>query len=250
VPNLQQFQEIIIVAMNSGKYTLIPVTVEDGEPLNYRERQWGKGDQTRVDEEDFPTLAKRGLHSEIELDQTKTITGRSTSEITEDGRPGASSGAGFMHKDEDIISVLKGDNQLVRKLGLTHPEAAKPLFHMWNLFLNDGHGYMEKIDYILYNDKKVHLKATGGRGWQESLFNDEILGSYHIEVRRELDAVEIEYLKDRYSDDPLSELVGGCVSRALEGKRSWNPHCNVPPSGGDRLGDGERGYHRLHSGRG
>jgi hypothetical protein len=199
--------EVVIAAMSTGKYILIPVTVEDGEPLNYRERQLGKGKQTQADEKDFPTLAKRGLHSEIELDQTKTITGRSTSEITEDGRPGGSSGAGFMHQDEDIISVLKGDNRLVRKLGLTHPDAAKPLFHVWNLILSLSADHWENILYILYNDKKVRFRARGSKGWQESLFSDEILGRYQLEMRREMDATEMEFLQAKYRDDPLSELV-------------------------------------------
>ena len=106
-----------------------------------------------------------------------------------------------------LISVLQGDNRRVSKLGLTHPEAAKLLFHMWNLILNDRAGYWENIAYILYNDKKVRFPATGGRGWQESLFNDEILGSYHIEVRRELDGAEMKYLEERYSGDTLIELV-------------------------------------------
>ena len=44
-----------------------------------------------------------------------------------------SSGVGFMEYDEDIISVLLGDNRLARKLKLTHPELARPLFHMWNI---------------------------------------------------------------------------------------------------------------------
>jgi hypothetical protein len=199
--------EVVIAAMSTGKYILIPVTVEDGETLNYRERQLGTGKQTQVDERDFPTLAKRGLHSEIELDQTKTITGRSTSEITEEGRPEGTSGAGFMHRDEDIISVLTGDNRLVRKLGLTHPEAAKPLFHIWNLILNVSADHRESIQHILYNDKKVRLTATGARGWQESLFNDEILGRYQLEIRRNLDATEMAFLQAKYRDDPLSELV-------------------------------------------
>jgi hypothetical protein len=114
--------EIVTAFMKDGKYALIPVTVENGKPLNYAQRQWGKGRQLEVDTGDFPTLARTGLHSEAELNRTKTITGRSTVEIAELGRPGRSSGAGFMGDDEDIISVIKGDNCLVERLGLRHPQ--------------------------------------------------------------------------------------------------------------------------------
>ena len=49
-------------------------------------------------------------------------------EMTELGRPGRSSGAGFMAQDEDVLSVLRGDNHLVSQLGLTHTKMARPLF--------------------------------------------------------------------------------------------------------------------------
>jgi len=128
--------EIVVSLTKNKKYTLIPVTVENGVPMDYKSRQWdkiGKGRQLDVDAKDFPTLARTGLHSEIELDQTKTITGKSIGEITYLGRPERSSGEGFMSHDEDIVSVLKGDNRLVKKLGLTHPQMAKALYHIWNI---------------------------------------------------------------------------------------------------------------------
>ena len=125
--------EIVIAITKDNKYTLIPVTAEKGESLGYREREWDKIGVLEVDAEDFPTLARTGLHSEIELDHTRWITGRSIAEITDSGRPGGSSGAGFMGQEEDIISVLKGDNRLAKKLGLIHPQLAKPLFHVWNI---------------------------------------------------------------------------------------------------------------------
>lgn len=81
-----------------------PLPSENGDPLIYArgEDEMGKGKQLEIDSTDFPTLAKTGLHSEIELDQTKTITGRSVAAITKIGRPERSSGAGFMGHDEDI----------------------------------------------------------------------------------------------------------------------------------------------------
>jgi HEAT repeat protein len=206
--------EIVLACMRNGDYVLIPVTVENGAPLNYKQRQWGKGRQLHVDAEDFPTLAKTGLHSNAELGQTKMITGRSTVEITELGRPGRSSGAGFMCHDEDVVSVLKGDDHTVRELGLTHPQLAKPLFHVWNMMLVDFElGRLARswdhIGYMLYNGKKVSLKGQGTRGWQESLFEDEILGMYQFEMWRELSPEEEAFLRKKYShldDEQMTEF--------------------------------------------
>jgi hypothetical protein len=155
----------------------------------------GKGNQLEVDAEDFPALAETGLHSEIELDQTKTITGRSVVVITEIGRPERSSGSGFMALDEDIISVLKGDNRLVEKLGLTHPQTAKALFHVWNLVYLP----FQEIEYLIYNGKKIFVEIQGSRGWQDSIFKDEILGSHTLKIWRELEPDEKELLKSKYS---------------------------------------------------
>ena len=198
--------EIVVALTKDNKFTLIPVTVEKGEPLGYREKDWDKIRVLEVDAEDFPTLARTGLHSEIELDYTRQITGRSIAEITDSGRPEGSSGAGFMGKDEDIISVLKGDNRLVKKLGLTHPQLAKPLFHVWNIARWIGYTSRSVgrsiggIDNFMYNRKKVRLISAGGRGWQSSIFNDEILGMYHLEFCIELNEDEKAFLREKYSN--------------------------------------------------
>jgi hypothetical protein len=197
--------EIVVAFTKDNKCTLIPVTVEKGKPLGYREGEWDKIRILEVDAEDFPTLARTGLHSEIELDYTRQITGRSTAEITDSGRPGGSSGEGFMSQEEDIISVLKGDNRLVKKLGLIHPQLAKPLFHLWNIirwvsYTGRSVGRSTgSIDHFLYNRRKVRLISAGGRGWQDSIFNDEILGMYQIEFCIELDEDEKILLQEKYS---------------------------------------------------
>jgi len=196
-------KEIVVLLTEDNNHMLIRVTVENGKPLNYEQRQWGKGRQLDVDTEDFPTLAETGLHSKMELDQTKMITGRSVAEITELGRPGRLSGTGFMAADEDILSVLGGDNRLVSRLRLTHPRMARPLYHVWNLILKDYE--LKKLgrsweNCILYNGKKVFLKALGSKGWQKSLFQDEILGKYQLEMWRELEPEEMAFLSEKYPD--------------------------------------------------
>jgi len=203
---MEEGTEIVVAFTKDNKFTLIPVTVEKGEPLGYREKDWDKIGILEVDAEDFPTLARTGLHSETELDYTRWITGRSIAEITDNGRPGGSSGEGFISQEEDIISVLKGDNRLAKKLGLTHPQLAKPLFHVWNIirlvsYTSRSVGRsIEDIDYFLYNGRKIRLISGGGRGWQSSIFNDEILGMYHIEFCIELDEDEKAFLQEKYSN--------------------------------------------------
>ena len=208
--------EIVVAFLKDKKYALIPVTVENGEPMNYNKNQWGKGNQLEVNVRDFPTLARTGLHSEIELEQTKMITSKSIAEITEIGRPGRASIAGFLSHDEDIITVLKGDNRLVKKLELTHPQFTKPLFNVFNLILKHLEYYKdnirpwEDISYILYNGRKIYLEWGGEKGWQESIFNDEILGYYQINIWRELSKEEKAFLDKKYSHlkpEQMSELI-------------------------------------------
>ncbi len=200
--------EILTAFTKGGQYILFPVTVENGKPLIYAREggQMGKGNQLEVDSADFPTLAETGLHSEIELDQTKTVTGRSVAVITEIGRPERSSGAGFMGLDEDILSVLKGDNRLVQKMGLTHPQTAKALLHVWNLVFLP----YQEIEFLLYNGKKIFFVIQGSRGWQDSIFDDEILGQHTLKIWRDLEAGEKEFLKRKYShlnEERMEELI-------------------------------------------
>jgi hypothetical protein len=204
--------EIVVAFTKDEKYVLIPVNVENGKPLNYKNNQWyGKGRQLEVNASDFPTLARTGLHSEIELNQTKTITGRSVEEITEIGRPERYSGAGFMSHDEDIISVLRGDNRLVTQLGSIHEHMAKPLFHVFNIILIvKKDSQRGNIGGVLYNKRTIYLKFWGAKGWQESIFDDEILGYWQIEMWRDLDKEEKAFLSREYSnltDEENAQLI-------------------------------------------
>jgi hypothetical protein len=208
--------ETVVVITGTGKYAILPVTVENGEPWMIENKR-GKGNQLKVDAEDFPYLAKTGLHSEIELEDIKRITGKSLAEITENGRPERSSGVGFMAQEEDIISVLKGDNRLVRRMGLTHPDLARPVFHVFNVIrLRDEWERNlgtspDSIDYLLYNGVSVRLIGwQSGHGWQESIFNDEIRGFYQIDFSRDLESFEKSYLMESYShltDDHMREML-------------------------------------------
>lgn len=207
--------DVIVAHTKDNEFTIIPVTAENGEPRNYEKGQWGKGNQFEVNSQDFPSLANTGLHSDKEFDEVSSIDGKSLADITKNGQPGNMSTEGFMASDEDIISVLKGDNALVKRLGLTHPQLAKPLFNIFNLILEHRKYYIEKIrpyediDYIIYNGENIYLQWGGAKGWQKSIFNDNILGYYEIDIWRELNREEIAYLNEKYSyfnADQMNEL--------------------------------------------
>ena len=199
--------EVVVALLKDGRWAVVPVTVDNG-PLNlpYGQRGTGKGRQLDVDANDFPTLAQTGLHSEDELDRTATITGKPVTEITKAGRPEMASGAGFMAEDEDIVSVLRGDNRLVKRLGLTHREMARPLFHIWNLILKEyelhriGRDW-DGVQYVEYNGKRIRFgEVHPTRGFQESIFNDEIMGAWQINFFREPDERERGFLRERYPE--------------------------------------------------
>ncbi len=208
--------EVLTAILKNGKYVFIPVTVENGRPLHYSYRVgsvYGKDRQLHVDRHYFPTLAGTGLHSEAELDDKDMITGIPADVITYIGRPGRFSGAGFMAEDEDIISVLKGDNNLVRKLGLTHPQMARPLYHVWNIILQEikceKWGRFSGIRCFFYNGNKVTLRAESMKGWQNSIFQDEIQGRFDIDVQRTLTDAERRFLQEKYahlSAEQMAEL--------------------------------------------
>lgn len=201
--------EYVLALTSSDEWAVFPVTpgtLEPGRP------------QLAVDAADFPSLAAKGLHAEDELARTRMITGRSIAEITELGRPGALSDDGFMRDDEDILSVLTGDNRLVARLGLTHPELARPLYYVWNMMLTDlrlGRWNMashrwENIRSFLSNGKTVMVEAGDTKGGQESIFEDGLGGAFGIDIRRDLSAVEDAFLRKRYaylSEERLTALM-------------------------------------------
>ncbi|MCU0914304.1 MAG: hypothetical protein MUC88_07070 [Planctomycetes bacterium] len=196
----------------------MPVTVENGKPLHYSARVpsvYGKDQQLQVGQSDFPSLAATGLHAEAELEGRDKITGLPVDVITYIGRPGKFSGAGFMADDENILSVLTGDNHLVRTLGLTHPQMAKPLYHVWNMILQEIEAgtlaRFSNVRHFLYHGREITFRAEGMKGWQISIFQDEIQGRFDIDVQRSLTPGENRFLRDRYShlsNTQVTELEG------------------------------------------
>jgi len=198
-------RQFVLAGTQSGRYALVDVTVENGGPQQYHTNRWNKGRQLVVDSSDFPTLARAGLHDPAELARATAITGRPVVEISASGQPAQASHIGFLDHDEEIIPVLTGDNRLVSRLGMTHRQLARPLFQLYNLTLRvlelrrRGTVAWQDIDRFLYHDTWLSCSAYGGKGWQESIFADEILGYFELEVSRELTPDETAFTRARYS---------------------------------------------------
>ncbi len=206
-------REFVLGKSADARFAWFDATAENGDTLNYKRRLRGKGNQVVADRTDFPAFAATGIHADDEIRNTRSITRKSVSKITVDGRPGASSGTGFMAVDETVLSVIMSDNQMVRRLGLRHPDLARPLFHLWNTSnqierYNDHAPPDEEyhLQSLYFGGRDVQVKVTGSRGWQESIFNDEILGQYHLEASRRLDPAEEKFLMEHYGSLPAEKL--------------------------------------------
>ena len=186
--------EVLTVRTEQNDYALIPVTITPGITV----RPWEA--PLEIDREDFPTLARTGRHSEAELDQVRSITGRPVAEITELGRPGRLSISGFLTEDEDVLSVIKGDNRLVARLGLTHTGMARPLLQVCNLLreLYQETG-AEHTNDVFYGGKRLTLTVQFSRGGQKSIFQDGLDGAWTIRIRRDLEENELAFLNRAYA---------------------------------------------------
>ena len=193
--------DLVVMLTREGRWAVVPASPKDVER---RERQ------RRVDGHDFPTLARTGLHSGDELARLVTITGRSLAEIADLGRPGGLSQSGFLATDEDVRSVLEGDNRLVAALDLTHPQLARPLFHVWNVVEADANARRwnmarhrwDRCQSLSYNGREVQVEAHDTKGVQESIFDDGLEGYFHIEIRRPPTPEEEASLRRKYGHLP------------------------------------------------
>jgi hypothetical protein len=201
-------EEYVIAITKDNAFAIIPVTLSN---------ERGICKQLIVDTLDFPDLVKNGIHSETQLDRIKTITGWSLDTISHLGRPQGLSHGGFMAEDEDILSVIRSDNHIVKKLDLTHPELAKPLFHVlnmidWDLSLdrwNMAEHRWDNISSFYYNGNIINVEAFDTKGGQRSIFNDSIEGAFHIKLSHEFSNKETEYLHQHYghlSEEEMEEF--------------------------------------------
>ena len=204
-------EEYVVAITRDNTFAIIPVTLSN---------ERGICKQLVVDTMDFPDLVKNGIHSETQLDQIKTITGWSLDTISLLGRPEGLSYSGFMAKDEDVLSVIRSDNHLVKELDLTHPELARPLFHVLNMMdidlsldrWNMARHQWENISSFYYYGNEVFVEAYDTKGGQKSIFNDSIEGAFHIKLWHEFSDEETKYLSKQYghlSDRELKNLKAG-----------------------------------------
>lgn len=221
--------ELVTARTRDGRYALVEVTVPD---WSQEEVKYFGDNVLAADAADFPSLARTGLHAEAELAGAKSINGRPIAEINEEARPGRLSTAGFLAEDEDVLSVLLGDNRLVRTLGLTHPRLARPLLHMWNLILqeqrhargawNGGSHAWVYFDHFLYNGRRISYQAHFTKGGQKSPFGDGFDGGAHVFLRREIEPAEAKFLEVRYRRlgpqkfEALKGLLFGLTSGEME----------------------------------
>ena len=106
-------------------------------------------------------------------------------------------------------------------MGLTHPDLARPVFHVWNAILAQLAAIRRQeaswgdVVALRYNGRIVDVRWTTSKGWQESIFDDEIVGGCQIYVSRALDEAEEEYLLTAYpglGPEERSQLVSALRS--------------------------------------
>ena len=90
---------------------------------------------------------------------------------------------------------------------------ARPLYHVWNMILQEIKcGKLRRfsgIQSFFYNGNEVTLRVESMKGWQISIFHDEIQGRFDIHVQRKLTAAERSFLRGKYphlSDTQMVEL--------------------------------------------
>jgi len=200
--------EYVVAVTKEGKYAIMEVTLSNEREIC---------DQLIVDTLDFPELAKTGLHAEDRLNTINAITGWDIDTITGLGRPKGLSYSGFLADDESIMSVIRADDKIIRKMNLSHPRMAKPLFQILNMMDTDlslnrwnmaRHNW-ENISYLFYNENKVFVHVEDTKGGQKSIFNDSIEGGFYIKIWCEFSEEETEYLKKKYGhleQDALKEF--------------------------------------------
>jgi hypothetical protein len=148
-------------------------------------------DYTRVSQEITPVVPKRdprtgfvvGGKNPTALIKTLTeINGRAIPELEKDMRPGASSTAGFLGKEESLLAVMAADNSyVVDELGLTHQELAKHLRAFERIFLLQ---FKEKgsAGAFLYNGRAFGVGVESWFDLQGSPFGDNTATAVDVTV--------------------------------------------------------------------
>jgi hypothetical protein len=68
-------------------------------------------------------------------------------------------------------------------------------------------GRFSGIRCFFYNGNKVTLRAESMKGWQISIFHDEIQGRFDIDVQRMLTSAERLFLQEKYAHLSTAQMV-------------------------------------------
>ena len=110
------------------------------------------------------------------------INGKTIAGLEKLMRPGVSSKAGFLGKDEKLLDIMAADNDtVVGRLGLTHHELAKQMHAMgavWRWQLKN-----KQLEApFLYQGRKFKVIGVATRGLQPSPFGDGTASGSNVTV--------------------------------------------------------------------
>jgi uncharacterized protein (TIGR03067 family) len=98
------------------------------------------------------------------------IAGRTVPDLERDMRPGRSSSAGFLGKNESLLDVLAADNRcVVDELGLTHQELARHLHLAGAIAVTQG---VKAPKLFTYHGRRYKVQGVCYRGFVDSPFKD------------------------------------------------------------------------------
>jgi hypothetical protein len=145
-----------------------------------------------------------GKNSTALIERLTEINGKPIAHLEKLMRPGASSTAGFLGKEEKLLEVLAADNRyVVDEAGLTHQELAHHLHAMgavWRWQIK--HKQLEAE--FLYHGRKFKVKGVASRGFQDSPFEDGTRSGSNVTIHNLSNGKKLEcallvpYMIERY----------------------------------------------------
>jgi hypothetical protein len=145
-----------------------------------------------------------GKNATAVIERLTEINGISIAELEKVMRPGASSRAGFLGKDEKLLEVLAADNRyVVDEAGLTHQELAYHLHAMGAVWRRQAKDKREEAEF-LYHGRKFKVKGVASRGFQDSPFADATRSGSNVTIHNLSNGKKLEcallvpYMIERY----------------------------------------------------
>jgi hypothetical protein len=145
-----------------------------------------------------------GVNSTDLIEKLTEINGKSIAELEKVMRPGASSRAGFLGKDEKLLAVLAADNRfVVEKMGLSHQEIARHL-HALGVIAAKQASAGKSGQPFRYQGRRFRAEFFATLGFQDSPFGDGTKSGSDVTVHN-LDngkklryALLVPYMIERY----------------------------------------------------